>query len=98
MTLSGSSQMSLLVQSPVVWSCLDIVEDRRHGSISHAQAVIKLIALLPKELLEGVFIRYLKQLADIECTRAITGQHGHGLNTPNDQQWDTDNQGSSGTP
>ena len=97
-TQSGGPPYSLPALSPVVRSCLDIIEERQHGAISHAQAIIRLVALLPEESSEGALVHYLKQLTDIEGTRAIASQRGQSFGAPNDQPHDADDQDSQVMP
>ena len=97
-TQSSGPPSSLPAQSPVVRSCLDIIEEHQCGTISHAQAIIKLVALLPEEMLEGALIDHLEQLTNVKCTRAITGQQGRSFNAPNDQPHNANNQDSQITP
>ena len=75
----------LQVQSPVVLSCIDVVEERHQGAITHTQVVIKLTELLPLQSTYGALMRYIEQLADIESTRAIARQCGNKLNPTTDQ-------------
>ena len=75
----------LQVQSPVVLSCIDVVEERHQGAITHTQVVIKLTELLPLQSTYGALMQYIKQLADIESMRAIARQCGNEINPTPDQ-------------
>ena len=52
----SETHTDLQVQSPIVLSCIDMVEERHQEAIMHAQAVIKLTELLPLQSTYGALM------------------------------------------
>ena len=54
--------------------CLHIIDDRRRGEITNAEAIHKLMLILPNESLKGALTQYLKQLSEVVQERMLGEQ------------------------